>query len=864
MRSRILEPAFDYLAAVPRTRETTIHSKVKNAIVDSIRNADSEMPTVLVAVGSEGTGKTSLLNSLNFTINNKLKGEYLPIPVKIEADGNDISKVYLLRQLFDQVWELLLSKDLVSINTPEYQDWVTKLDLGNVITEGTENPLRSASILAAGTQDNSKELAITSGLISTDWRSLLSIARRNMPRLKNFVLIVDNLETYRGPLINNLFLMLTAFPGNIITSAYHEKNSPYFDDFFSKQDWRIETFLLEHPATPEFDRLIISELDRINAPRKYLPTSRSFNDICETSGRNLVDFLIVANAIWEEIRAGRLSKFEINKTVLNRALKIMKSNSSRNSIAESGQNVISEIEKLAHHRETKFEDIVDILSSKSLTLEEIVKVRNLPEVLDQEKIEKELIGLKKAFDLLRQSEIIIALGQEGMHKGLKDRYIESYIRCLQRDFRASRKGKSLAIGNPDFTSLSLIEIWRRVESLVISSTRQFLLHITDSDSEDEEINKIFNSIRNESILEIQEVLAKRQISVSRGRGTDKPTQFYTIEIQQVRSSGSSGITLGGVIEAPRKQEEIEASLDKWREANLNLLSYLGITSLTFQFALLAEDPTQDLTDISLANSKVSSGMRTFQEHDYQSSFTVFNEGATRLKSILDRYGETIPKSSQVYKNIKDEIADLDVRAAFVQTLLGDMQAALVGFESINRRDLLQDDVQWLYLDDYENALAFSGNLERALEVNLQAARFRENNIYEGYEREKGTRYLLMYVPDRDIFERTNPQINEKYLYDAGSIHDKKIPKLRELFYLHQLKKISSEDATSKTLALIEKYDEIFSPPIIRLFLWNLYRFGGNEQVLKEIIEGVELVKYDSNHEAEDLYDDISTLKRLIR
>ena len=214
MKSPHLEPAFDYLAAVPRTRETTIHAKIKSSILDSIRNSDSEMPTLLFVQGPEGSGKTSLLNSINYSISNNLKGEYFPISLKLEYEGSEISKANLLRQIFDQVWESLIRKELATLDTPEYQDWISKLDSGAQVQNIPEFPLRSASILAFGINENSRDNQITPGLISTDWRSLGNIVRKSLPRFKNFILMVDNLETYRGSVVNSLMPMLTSFSGN--------------------------------------------------------------------------------------------------------------------------------------------------------------------------------------------------------------------------------------------------------------------------------------------------------------------------------------------------------------------------------------------------------------------------------------------------------------------------------------------------------------------------------------------------------------------------------------------------------------------------------------------------------------------------
>jgi hypothetical protein len=855
MKTPVLKPAFDYLAAVPRTRGTVIHGDSKRSIIDGLQTSDSGTSNIFVVRGPEGIGKTSLLNSIYFEINNKLKGEYFPIFIKLNTDEGELDKANLLRQLFDQVWEALISKELVSADTPEYTDWISKLDSGIAPTNESEYPLRSSALLASASIDPTRETGITAGLISTDWQSLIKIARRNLSRLKHFVILMDNIEHYRGQTFTRLMSIITAYSENIIVCAYHEKNSTYFEDYFKDQEWRVINNNLDNPTEPELDRLIVSELDRIDAPRKFFPSAPAFDDLCETSGFNLVDFLIIANAIWEEIRSRRLAKFEINKIVLNRALKIMKSN--------TGQTVISEIDNLAHNRSTKFEDIVDILAYKLLSLEEIVKVRNFPEILSEDKINRELQGLQTAFDLLRQSEIILPLSPEGRHHGLKDRYVESYIRCLQRDFRASRRGRTFAIGNADFAFVSLMEVWKRLERNILKSKRQFPLLARGAEDSSQVSDLIFAAIKNESVLEIQETLASRRIAISRGREESVPSQFFAIEILLVGPEGI-GFTFGGVLDSPRLEIDIQTALDGWRDESKDLQHYLGIDDIQIRFALLSEEPTQDLIDISLADNQISSGMRKFQEHDHQGSYKVFSDASSRLKSILNRYGESISKTSRVYRNIKNEIADLEIRTSFVKTLLGDLDAAIEGFESINRRDLTDDDMQWLYLDDLENALAFGGHFEKALDINQQASRFREANIYEGVEIEKGTRYLLMFVPDKETLDASPPTISDKCLYEAGTIHDRKLPKLREIFYQYRLNRISGAEATSATLELIRDIEEILVPPIIRLIIWNLYRYGNNENKLKEFIATLEVMKFENNYETEDLYDDLTVLKRLIR
>jgi len=833
-----------------------MHGDTKNSILEELQSAESGTSNVFIARGLEGVGKTSLLNTIHYSVNSKLKGEFLPIFVKFNIDEGELDKTNLLRQLFDQVWETLINKELVTNETPEYKDWISKLDSGNPVSIEAENPLRSSSLLASATIDPTRESGITSGLISTDWQSLIRIARRNMPRLKSFVLVLDNLEVYRGQTFSRLMPMITAYSELLIVGAYHDKNATYFDEYFSDHEWRVTNFELSAPTAPELDRLILAELDRINAPRKFFPSSQVFDDICETSGFNLVDFLIIANSIWEEVRSGRLSKFEINKTVLNRALKVMKSN--------TGREVISEIEKLTHNKTTKFEDIVDILASRMLTLEEIAKVRNFPEMLSEEKIEKELIGLKNAFDLLRQSEIILPLGPEGKHQGLKDRYVDSYIRCLQRDFRAGRRGKTFAIGNANFAVVSLMEVLKRIERAHLNSKHQFPLFGRNIEESSVITDKLFRAIQTESVLEIHGILASRQISISRGREEANALQFYSIEVMLVGIENSIGLTFGGILEAPRIETEIQEVLSKWVNQNDDLKSYLGITDIQTRFALLNQESTQDLTDISLADNQITTGMRTFNDHDYQGSYRIFSEASTRLKSILNRYGENISKTSRVYKNIKNEIADLDVRASFVKTLLGDLDAAINGFESINRRDLKHDDTQWIYLDDLENALAFGGFFEKALDINQQATRFRETNLYEGFEVEKGSRYLLMFVPDKESLESSAFVVNDKCLYEAGDLHDRKIPKLREIFYLYKLNKMSGAEATLATVGLIGDHKEILVPPIMRLLLWCLFQFGNNELKLKDLISDIEVMDFEQSVEAEDLYDDIVVLKRLLR
>jgi hypothetical protein len=855
VKSSNLKPAFDCLAPVPRTRDTSIHTNVKVEIIDGLKNADTELPNLFMVKGRQGVGKSSLLNSIYYAVNHKFKGEYFPIALTFNVEEGELSKPELLRQIFDQVWESLLSQELVSLDTPEYKDWIHRLDEGVSLQLEQEFPLRASSIIAGATQDPNKESGITQALIATDWRSLLNTAKRRLPKLTNFVLFVDNLEEYKGQTLRRLLPMLVASPSNLVVSAYHEKNSPYFDEYLSGQDWRIHNYQIEEPIEPEFDLLVISELKRVGAPRKLWPSPRSFSDIYDTSGQNLVDFLIITNAIWEEIRSGRLKNFEINKTVLNRALKSIKSN--------SGRNTIEEIENLRHHKESKYEDIVDVLGSPNYSLLEICKVRNFPEILSDDKIEKEMTGLKKAYDLLLEREILVPLGKDGGHKGLKDSYVESYVRCLQREFRNSKRGHNPP-NRSGFIASSLIELVVSIQLEIDSQGRHFYLHSYSGDTEDPYVTNLIEATRANSVLKIQEALADGQISISRDHGLSEPMHFYVLNLWIAFEGKSNGMTLGGLVRAPKEEQEMTKSISEYLDSRKDFTDYVGARDVRFHFALLNSQPTQDLADISLANSQVNTGMQTFHEHDYQVSFLIFKEGAKRLTSILERYGSTIDKKSSLYKKIKNEIADLELRASFVQTMLGEIEEAVKGFEEINRLDILEDETQWIMLDDLENVLAFAKDYNRALEVNLQAQLFRYHNLNDNYESEERSKYLLMYCPDRFIFDRERPEITDRCLFKGGSIDERKIPKLREIFYLYQLGKLTSEEATRNSLETLGDYRDIDSPAILRLVLWNLYRFGNNEARLKEMMPNLEAINFSASEEREDLYDDITTIKRLIR
>jgi hypothetical protein len=122
----------------------------------------------------------------------------------------------------------------------------------------------------------------------------------------------------------------------------------------------------------------------------------------------------------------------------------------------------------------------------------------------------------------------------------------------------------------------------------------------------------------------------------------------------------------------------------------------------------------------------------------------------------------------------------------------------------------------------------------------------------------------MYVPDRSIFDRDRPGMSDKCRYEAGSVHDRKVPKLRAIFYENQLGKLSNDEATNRIAQILGDYREIDSPPIIRLYLWILYRLENNEKIIRDMITDIESMVFEPSEEAEDLYDDLSTIKRLLR
>ena len=86
MKPLTLKPAFDYLAAVPKTRQSVIHGDSRNSIIDGLQSADPGTSNIFIIRGLEGVGKTSLLNTIHYSVNTKLKGEFLPIPIKFNID----------------------------------------------------------------------------------------------------------------------------------------------------------------------------------------------------------------------------------------------------------------------------------------------------------------------------------------------------------------------------------------------------------------------------------------------------------------------------------------------------------------------------------------------------------------------------------------------------------------------------------------------------------------------------------------------------------------------------------------------------------------------------------------------------------
>ena len=839
--------AFEYRQPIPIGKETSLHRKSKDLVINAIQENSKENAVLHFIYGPKYCGKSSFMNSIITILEERFPRKFISVPVKIDIDGSNTLVASIFRQIFDQIFQVMIDQKLIEGDSEIYLDWIAKVDQIES-SVSAKMSLRSANLIANSLKDPTKDNLLTAAVLDSDLKILYEIVKSKRSDFRKFVLFLDDFGRYRETLVEkSVSLLLKNSKLDICVNS----NSNY-REYWEVNNHESDHLTLDYPLNPpeeiEMFVLCILELRRINAPEKFA-ASATLNDIYETANKEFRNFLIICHLIWQEIRLGRLDKFEINFAVLNGLISIAKKDSAPETIAAIEATI-----RNGENARISRTELLEVLAYKSLKLREIAIIKNLPKILKPEELENQVQRYEKAINLFTDKGIVIRKSDDSGHSGFIDPVVESYVRFHLRDEKRKDKNKLRHFLADNSYEELMIAVFRRdfVQRLLKPYS---LTHATLKINDDEELSwDLLKMVKDRDIFSIYAEQEGRNFD---NAVIEEDERFAALEIRLNVRGKESVLALSMMRHFVEGEPSLQEMLENWKQANKDLLEYIELDVTGFRFELLSEEETQDLQALHTSQD-TSGGMQAFKHQHYKESRDEFVRQYKRIESLLAKYSSQFADNKTQRKALLRKIADLKMRLAFTELLVGHTSDALITLMNIKEADLEDDISIWIYKDDVANAFAFKNDFEQALKFSQANLEFFRTNI--GFLPSTRGATLLQYIPDGIFGENLSDEEIARYHYEREEDSNNLIPVLFNNFLKCKLGRIDRDEFIR--FVKTEQFDRPEAPDIapLRSSLWFLNDLAGAEGV-EQLSEALIRHRIPRDSRSKMLYDDLDRIRK---
>lgn len=837
--------AFEYRQPIPVGRDTSLHRGVKESILNSLIEKSESEANFYFIHGPKYCGKTSLSNSIITTIDSRYSKKFLTVALKLAEPEYGTLVASICRQIFDQILQSMIELELLEQHDEIYQDWINKVDQTGV-AGGPVNGLRLGNLVSNALLDPTKDTLINTSVLESDFRTLFEIIQRKRSNFNKFILFFDDFGKFKESAVEKVLLLLQKCSKVNVCINANTSYREYWELQFENSGYPSLDYPIYEPTEEELYILFYLELRYLNAPLKLI-SDAAVDDIYETANKDFRNFLIICYLIWQEVRAGRLEKFEINSPVLSGLISIAKKDSAPETI-----NAIENTMKSSQISHMNRIEVLEVLAYKSLDLRDLTVIKHLPKVLDESALRSQMERYQNVLKLFIERRILIDSPTGIGHSGLVDPVVESYVRFHLRDEIRKEKNKLRYFLADDNYDNLMIAMFRRAFIYRILKPHS-VTHSSISVASEEEVSwDLLEMVRNRDIFSIY--------AEQRGRNFDNALSGDEdlFGVLQVRFSirGKQQVLMVSIMKSFGQEEpSLEEHLENWKRVNENLLSYLEFQILELKYELLGAEETQDLQALHKARD-TESAMSAFRNRNYFLSRDEFVKQYTRIDTLLAKYSTQFRVKISERKNLLREIADLKVRVAFTDLLVGNIEKAIQTLIGINE-DHLEDDISvWIYRDDLANAFAFSGDFARALQFSEQAISFFYTNI--GMLPTKRGATLLQFVPDGTFSHKSQESEITRYHYETEEDSNIFTPVLLNQYLKCKTGLMNTDQFVENITQMILNKPETPDIPPLRSILWFLKDLVGDAGV-KLVQEAVKRYRIPRDNKSKFLYDDFVRL-----
>lgn len=834
--------AFEYRQPFPVGEFSLLNRSSFLKIVENFRNSSAVGSECYFIHGPKYCGKSSLANTILTELN--LKQAKNLITIKLTFDDPLASFSNATRQLIDQVIQNLLNQGVLTTGSALYLDWRNRVD--GIDTNASSNiGLRSAIIIANCRKDISNEELLNSSVFVSDLNLLYDLIRRNKREFRKFVFFIDDMEKFREKPVEKLIntLLKTGLVDVCLTTS--TKYKEYWDTYMLEQTYLLHEYGIKPPRKIDLFVLFFREMDRSKIPDKH-KSEVDLWDIYQTADGDLKNFLIICHLIWQQVKGGLAATFEINTAVLNGLISIAK----RDSVPNTIQTIESAINVGKQEGITR-QDMLEVLTYKSLSTKEIAKIRNLPNILNIEALDRQITSYERAKTIWVKKELIMDNIQSKGHIGLADAVAESYVRFHLRDELRREKGaRRPFLANNSYD--------RQIGSLLVKYFFDNIdPHAKFQDSikleNDKEIPwPLLEFVKKGDIFSVYEEDDSGLSNEAFIPNCKYGTLRFTLNVNK-----SKVTYLCTLIWDPNESTgSLDEMFSSWCAENKELIEYTEGTLEDISTATLEIDQTKDLEAL-VYSQDTSEGMRAFSKQHYFDARDEFSKRYDRMQELLAKYRKQFDERVKERTKLVNKMADLRMRFAFTNLLVGNVEQSLQTFLSIRIEDLEDDHTVWLYYDDLANCFAFSQNWQQAFELIEKSFDWIQTNL--GGLHNFGSPTLLQFLPDGLFGLNMGENEISRYRYEKEEDPQGQIPILFRNFLSCKLNIITPAEFLETVSANLLDSNIVPSCAQLRSALWFVDDTVGEEGV-RFVLDAIRKYRISKDSVSKKLYDDIDRIK----
>jgi len=809
--------AFEYRQPLPVGRDSTLHRSTKESILNSIIENSQNDCSLHFIYGPKYCGKTSLSNSIITILDDKYSKKFMTIPISLDTPESGALIASVCRQIFDKLLQSLIEEKIINEGDEVYLDWINKVDQTGRNIE-VANGLRIGNLIANAINDPTKDNLIGTTVLDSDFRRLQEMVKKKRSDFKKFILFFDDFGRFKETAVEKTLFLLTKCSKIDICINSNSSYREYWDLNHGSAGISSLDYPLKEPTEEDVYILFFVEMKHLNAPNRIVENI-VLNDIYETANKEFRNFLIICHLIWQEIRAGRLEKFEINSWVLNGLISIAKKDSAPETIKAIEGTMKSSLVARMNRIE-----VLEVLAYKSLDLRDITVLKNLPDVLDEESLNSQMLRYENALKAFTDKGLLIKADGTVGHSGLGDSVVESYVRFQLRDeIRREKKRSRYFLADDTYENL-MLAVFRR-DFIYRVLRPHSVTHSSAPVEIDESVSwDLLDMVRDRDIFSIYAEQTGRNFEEALGQDNDR----FGVLLIRCSIRGKQQILMVSVMMSLRPgMNSLDDELEKWKTANDKLLTYLEFEIIDFSYELLGEEETQDLQALHKSRD-TKSGMSAFRNRNYALSRDEFVKQYQRIDILLAKYRPQFEVKKSERTALLREIADLKMRLAFTDLLVGNIDQAIETLLAINEEHLEDDISIWIYRDDLANAFAFKHDYTNALQFSNRASYFFESNI--GFLPPKRGASLLQFIPDGKFGESQKESEISRYHYESEEDPTNCIPVMLNLYLQCKLDLFDKSLFIDRLNQLLLDRGEVPEVTPLRSALWFLRDLLGEEGV----------------------------------